>query len=126
MDAFLAEFKVYVLAKDTVEAGERIQVWRSLATACHLDPGSGKVTVLRAGAMPGDVERALQKQRDRLEGVASDRIRDQAIAGLASHLEGDVSFATELVESMEAKRGQRIPAAIATALAEAHQPEAAA
>lgn len=122
MDAFLAEFKTYVVAESQAHAMERVRVWRTLAVASGFEPGPGRVSAVPAGELPAAVARIVEKMRAKTDGPAPDHVRARAIAALATHFDGDLGFATELVESMEQKTGH-LPAAIAHALADATKPK---
>lgn len=117
MDAFLADFRVYVVAQDKPEVMGRLRVWRSLATACGFDPGAGTVRAVTAGELPSAVAALLERERARTEGPAPDYLRRRAVEGLASHFDGDLGFAAELVGSIEEKTGP-LPAVLARALAD--------
>jgi hypothetical protein len=118
MDAFLAEFKCVVFAGSPGEANERIRVWRSLAVAAGYEPGPGRVSALRDHELTVGVTQALEKARVESNPAASDYARETAIRGLAHHFAGDLSFAREVVESIERETGP-LPAVIAKALASA-------
>jgi hypothetical protein len=124
MEAFLAEFKVYAIATDKPEAMERLRVWRSLAIACDFDPGSGTVRTVAAGELPREVAKLLEQERAKTEGPAPAYLRTRAVQALASHFDGDLGFAGELVGEIEQKTGP-LPAALAHALADGRKTQEA-
>jgi hypothetical protein len=119
MDAYLAEFKVYVIAQSKPEAMGRVKVWRALALAAGFEPGPGRVSAVPAEQLPASLVHTLEEARSKVEGPARDFERDRAVAALASHFDGDLDFAGELVASMEQRRGGHLPASLAHALADA-------
>jgi hypothetical protein len=121
--AYLAEFRMYVFAEDQPDAVERVKVWRGLAAGMGFEPGPGCVTGVSDGALPGPAAEALARARK--NDVATPSARWQAITTLAKHFDGDVGFATELVESIEQEHGS-LPAGVANALANAREPRQAA
>lgn len=118
IDAYLAEFKVYVIAGSKPEVMDRVKVWRALAVAAGFEPGPGRVSAVPVGQLPASLTRNLQEARAKIEGPARDFERERAVAALASHFDGDIGFAAELVGSIEQKTGH-LPAALANAIADA-------
>ena len=119
MEAFLAEFKVYVVGRDKPEVAERLRVWRALASACGFEPGGGVVKAAPESELPSPVLRLLERERAKVEGPAPVWMRTRAIESLAALFDGDLGFAEELVASIEEKKGP-LPAALATGLAQGH------
>lgn len=125
INPFLAEFKMYVFAPDQSSALRQVDVWRGLATGMGFEPGPGRVSQVRDGDL-GPIQAALDRARAKALVEATPFARGQAISTLAAHFDGDGQFATELVESIEAELGGKLPAAIAKALAAARPQKAAA
>jgi hypothetical protein len=125
MDAYLAEFKVYVIDESKPDVLARLDAWRALAVACGFEPGGGKVSTVKPGELPRSVLGELEKARAKVNGPASPALRSRMLTALASHFDGDLGFAGELVESIEQERGS-LPAALANALADSRKPSGAA
>jgi len=119
MEAFLARFELYVIERSQADVMPRLKSWRSLAAAQGFEPGPGTVRVVGDGEMPPEVARLLAKARAKVDGPAPAHVRARAVEAVASHFDGDLGFAEELVGSIEAKGP--LPAAIAHALADARK-----
>lgn len=107
LEAFTVQFRMYVFARSGAEAAERLRVYRSLATAAGHDPGAGRTIQVTAAQLARDARLASELERAREKDVrpASERQRNRALEGLASHLTGDVDLAREVVESIESVSG---------------------
>lgn len=107
LEAFAVEFKMYVFAHSGAEAAERLRVFRSLATAAGHDPGSGRTTQVSVAQLARDARLTGELERARAKDVspAGERQRERAVAGLASHLAGDIDLAREVVNSIETVSG---------------------
>jgi hypothetical protein len=116
MDAYLVEFKAVVFADSQTDAMARVRWWRSLAAAAGWEPGQGRVSAVPPSGMTPDLQQALEKARAKSARPASDTQRDRAIAAIASHVGGDISFANAFVESIEGQGG-RLSSMLANGLA---------
>ncbi|HWJ49567.1 MAG TPA: hypothetical protein VNR42_01025 [Solirubrobacteraceae bacterium] len=119
MEAFLARFEMYVIERSQADVMPRLRSWRTFASAVGFEPGPGTVRLVAEHELPAEVARLLERARAKADGPAPDHVRARAIEALASHFDGDLGFAGELVESMEEKGA--LPAAIAHALADARK-----
>lgn len=120
MDAYLVEFKAVVFADSQTDAMARVKYWRSLAAAAGWNPGSGTVRGLEDGELTPDLAEQLAVARAKAHGVSTDWARDRAIQALSTHLDGDLTVARRVVESIEAETG-RLPTRVADALAAARK-----
>lgn len=125
MDAFRVRFETIVFAQDTLEAGERLKVWRALSTACGFQPGSGQVVKLAdrdldQNGIRGELERARNERDD----IASERLRERAISSLATHMDGELDAARGIIEAIEASSKRRLPTSTASLFAGAFRTKA--
>jgi hypothetical protein len=118
VDGYLVQFNMYAIAGSEPEALTRVKVWRALAAGTGFEPGIGRVTPVPDADLPASVLRLLQAARERVRRPASAAVRHDAINALSTFFDGDITFAGELVESIEQRSGH-LPGALAAALVDA-------
>ena len=98
-----------------------MKVWRALAQACGFEPGAGMVKQLSPRELDPRIASELEKEREKRDGVAPERLRESAITALSSHFDGDIDFTRDLIESIEAASGP-LTKSVAGVLAGAFKP----
>jgi hypothetical protein len=117
IDAYRARFEVVVLGEDLSEANKAVGAWRSIAEALGHNPGQGTVRRVADGDLDHLTASMLAEARAKAAGVARPAARERAIAGLASHMDGDLERALQLIEAIEGEGGQ-LPAEVGRWLAD--------
>lgn len=115
------DFTGYVFAEDSGVAQKQVGRLRALCVALGFDPGAARVVKCSAAELDRTPRLAEELANARVKLRATPGARKRAIEAVASHVEGDLTVASAMVESIEASDGEPLKATVARTLISAQR-----